>query len=76
MTLSTSLTCASMLILNLMPAKRFKQAAKKGNQKKKKGKGCETLRNHLLGRSTGEPVSWLQVIAAWSGLKRARFNSL
>lgn len=52
--------------LNLMPAKRFKQAAKKGNQKKKKGKGCETLRNHLLGRSTGEPVSWLQVIASWT----------
>lgn len=55
-----------MLILNLMPAKRFKQAAKKGNQKKKQGKGCETLRNHLLGRSTGEPVSWLQVIASWT----------
>ena len=75
MSLSTSLTFANMLILNLMPAKCFKQAKKKGQQKRK-GKGCEMLRKRLLEHSTGEQVSWLQVIASWSGLKRARFTTV
>lgn len=50
-------------------SKTFRTSCEKGQQKKEKGKGCETLRNHLLEHSTGEQVSWLQVIASWSGIK-------
>lgn len=49
-----------MLIVNVMPAKRFKQVGT-GEEKKKTGKVEECSKNTCLEHSIGKQVHWQQV---------------